>query len=525
MSLSCKKSMTHTPFSATTPEHLKASLRSYDLVLELLSDYQTESPEPIDKKVVLNIETSPIGTCPQREHLRTTFKPLNSYDDSPAEWINQSATPVNLLAISSKVDKAGGPKRWLSPFWIFGEDYVKQIEVAGESCGVRAQGDPNKRLAALIRIYRNDVYSLSFKVPSFKEFTRKREGSVNAKGDHIVSTNSSTKTFGRTTAEQSSSTTTNLRKGSEFNTTVVGGRDGSGYTKLEESAGRNAWEDYLAAKETYTEHGGNPFMSKDVSLTHSDSTQGKEELIFDVKPQEIQPNISLKRNTHEVNFTKAVNDIVNLQQRLVKAWNDIQNWVPKIGWSATVDLSILTGTISGSWGHRLAKESDPRFIAVDPFYDISFDLSILSYKLAVMFGVDFSIPALLDWFGDSKLLEIVLKAEGSISGDVKVSDTLQNFDKNVTALKGTSTVDISVHGRVSALGYYYDAKGGVEGGITFEGQFAASFDSPPTAEGEFFFIETCVYAKFVDGKRGRKTTMWKQTLFKRKTIWQGTLPA
>ncbi len=149
----------------------------------------------------------------------------------------------------------------------------------------------------------------------------------------------------------------------------------------------------------------------------------------------------------------------------MQAWNDIKEWVPKIGWSAELEISLMVGTVSGKWGCRVGNLQGPRFVVVERYVDIFFNVDVVTYKASVMFGVDFGSFDVLDWFGVGKT-EIILKVEGSISGGASVSDTIkanaqQEFTGSDSEVKGNSNVDLFVQGRVMVVGYGYETKVGL----------------------------------------------------------------
>ena len=501
----------------------------YDMVLELVADCASEGPKPPAKVVSLQIEAEYQGSCPVGTHPMVTLTPVGytDLDEGPHVWQSASPAPVKLLARSSPGDKGGGPAKWLSPFWFMAND-VKELTVEAVSCGVRSgTGAPTTCLNGLVRIYRNDVYTLSCTVPPFRKWKRERSASRDLKGVTESKSASSRESFGRTTEEKSSTTRADSRTGDRSSEFAVGGRDGTGYTRLSETAGTKGGTAYVTAEEKHTTRAGLPgVVSRGETLTAKNRTDKGEELAFELEPSELQLKISLKRNGHELDFTKFANDLINLHQRLSKAWNDIQNWVPKIGWSASFELSLLEGEISGQWGHRRTdKWRTEAYCWVERFYEVTFAVKVLSYRAEVSFGVDFSVPDLLDWFGDAKLLEVVLKAAGTISGEATLAETLTGSEPaKPVEIKGESKVELYVHGRVSALGYTYDAKGGVEGGIAFEGELVCSWEQCPRINGTASFRETKVYARFIDGVTGDHSGQYERVIFERKQIWQGSLP-
>ncbi|WP_157237808.1 hypothetical protein [Desulfobacter curvatus] len=519
-SLDCSKKLRKEPFPANAPNHLKNYFSTYDLILEAVSEYKTSDPAPLKNVASLSIETSSIWTCPLGKHILIAVTPLGNYD-AHKTWLNTTVQGYKIEGLSTEKDKAVNIGKWLSPFWVFGDDYIKEFRIDAEGCGVRDEGDPLTNLNALVRVYRKDDYELYFKIPPFKKIKRSRAGSVDAKGNKVISQSESLERGGQMQSESSSVRTVNKKEHTDYTTETLGAKDGAGYTTLSESSGKKKNNDYVAESEKYQEGRG--------SVTVNDSTDEGEEFLFELERQdEIKPTVSLKRNGSEVNFTKAINDIVNLQYTLMQAWNDIKEWVPKIGWSAELEISLMVGTVSGKWGYRVGNLHGPRFVAVERYVDIFFNMDVVTYKASVMFGVDFGSFDVLDWFGVGKT-EIILKVEGSISGGASVSDTIktngqQGFTGNDSEVKGNSSVDLFVQGRVMVVGYGYEAKGGVTGGLKFEGKLTADFDNPPAVDGKFFFEETKIYARFYDAVEGERSKQYERIVFKRKNIWTGKIP-
>jgi hypothetical protein len=149
-------------------------------------------------------------------------------------------------------------------------------------------------------------------------------------------------------------------------------------------------------------------------------------------------------------------------------------------------------------------------------------VKVLSYKLGISFGVEFNIPELLKKYG---LPEITLLAEGTIMGDAGVSKVLVSSEPaEPVAIQGNSKVDIKVRGSVNAFGYRYEAEGGVEGGIQFEGQLLCRWHDCPHIAGKVFFIETKAYARLIDGVSGNHSKRYDKIIFKEKEIWAGQIP-
>lgn len=456
------------------PLYIKANLLLYDAVLELLSSYTNYggNAENAEKKnVKLKISTKTVGKCPLNKHLAIKVAPLNSLDKEDAkEWINKKPETLKIMARPHATDRSLG--KWIAPFWQFGEAQVKQLVVSAESCGVLKKGKPNRALRCLVRVYRDDVYKLTFQVPAFKKIKRERKAAIDVKGTVTKESSSEHSTWGS--------------------------------------------KEYEASNKTST-------TSKGVS-----TSTGSEKFVFDVDEQDdIKPTLSLKRNDKEVDFTKAINDILKLQEKLTESLNEIKKWVPKVGWWVEVDLSILTGEIEGSWGHRYPKTpaDGARYKLVEQFYDIEFKLKLLDFSLTLGAGIDFSSPAVFDWFAGGKALEVILKAEGKLTCEVAVNKTFSSSgESDPVAVAGEGKADIYLQGKITVLAVTYEAKGGVTGGLEFKGSLVGSFLVTPQIDGMIGFVETKLYAKFVDGVREREEE-FEVVIFNKKEIWKGKLPS
>lgn len=511
------------------PMRILPMLARYDAVLELLSaaDETTgDSKDAKEKNASLGLVATRVGTCPLRQHVSLSIVPLNPVDAQDRYVLDGNLCPAPVIVFGRAHASDKGPK-WIAPFWQFGEEQVKQLVVSAESCGVLASGKPNRVLKCLVRIYRDDIYTLKFSVPAFKSFKHDIEAKVDRHGTVSRESSSEVSRFGDKVSVEKHSREINAAKGIDFKSSEYGGVDKQGVYHSQSYGqgvkGNQFSMEQSAARTTQT---GIPGVVRGgTTQTYEIDTKGKETFIGKLEPQEIKPTLSLKRNDIELDFTKAANEILDLQATLTKTFNDIQKWVPDIGLKLKAELSVMTGEISGSWGNRYptAPKDGERYKLVEEFFDIDFNLKVIDYSVELSAGIDFKSPEIFKWVGAD--FDAILKMAGKLSGNASVTAKLTSLTEDkAVKLEGESTLDIYGHGKITAFGVTYEAKGGVTGGIKFEGALVGSLRVVPHIDGEFIFVETIAYANLVDAARER-SRRFQTVIFEKKQIWKGKLPS
>ncbi|MFT3764622.1 MAG: hypothetical protein QM820_03755 [Minicystis sp.] len=510
-----------------TPKWLIEPLGRYDLVLELIADYQTRSADPPEKEVMLHITSYFTGNCQCGQHPLVKMEAIRGADRSEThEWKNPNPPVQKLLARSYFLD-SHFEGFFLAPFWSF--DSVKQIVVTANSCGIRpgGQGMPNATLSCLVNIYRNDVYSLSIKIPSWKSISKSRGGSRNWRGDVVHKSDSSTSTWGRTTREESTKHTVNSGNGTDHTTYKVGGMTGKGqYTVLSETAGTKKGQ-VLLEEGSKTTHRSGGLVRHDRTSSSSDSTEkGKKETLLEKENPEIVPTITFKRNDAEINFTEFINNLFGLYKTLKDAWEELQGWVPEIGWSAKFSLDLFEGSIEGKWGNKLADAPapTPRYMAIRSFYEFSLALTIFNLKLEVSFGVNIQSPGVLDKLLTVKAWELILQAKGTISSKASIKKAFNSAESPTYAkITSDNTIDLVVIARATVAGITADARAGATGGIGFEGDLHCSFHESLYIAGTFKMKKLTLYAQYTNPITGRSGKAEKN-VFEEKVLWKGNLP-
>lgn len=532
-SLSWDKKLTKDQIPTETPERIAKLLKKYDVVLELMADYETtkitidkKNDKTVKKIANLVLDSKMIGTCPIGAHSLVKMQALNPVDNGENKtWINVSKPSVEIMARSIAGDK-GGAAKWLQPFWMFADE-VKEFVVEVESCGVRKSGDINKNLTGLVRIYRNDKFSLNFKFPSFKEYSREWSKNDTGLKESTKKNKYESKTWGRTTYENSNTSVVNESTGKNIQTHTQGKMIGETYYKAEKSMGDKSFDESankrVITKETRTDS---------IAMSRSSAVQydhNKQELTDKAMPQQIRPTIVLKRNDHEVEISKTLNSLIKLQHDLTKAFNSIDKWVPQAGGKVTISISVFTGEIEGEWGNRIIENnSHPRYQVVESYLDLSFKLKVFEYSVDISVGLDVSSPAFMNWFGE-KLFEMVVKAgiklsgEGTITSKVKITSRKPEIQK--IKLEQDNKMDAYLVGKVTLAGKTLEAKGGLTTGIKFEGDLLVGLKTPPQIDGAWVLLPGKIYCYYYNEFSGTSSDEpYEMNVFDGGEIYKGKWP-
>ncbi|MCZ6643285.1 MAG: hypothetical protein O7F71_17050, partial [Gammaproteobacteria bacterium] len=476
----------------------------------------------------VDVSGSTIGNCPVQQHPVTMVTDLSNLS---SEW-NQTGRPglPGPLKLLAPPYARGGKEKWLAPFWP-GEDY-RDVAVFVDSCGVNENAQPVTRLEALVRVYRDDDYSLSIKIPPLGAASLKGSRTTSALGTEKTSFSAEGR-MGSLEGKAERSTTRTEEAGTDLvKTTTMTGYGG----ESDEFSTTTGTKDGKAAVEyslTTTIEDPNAPRGVKKARTYTATVAPGEKLAFTAEdaPMELKPEVKFTRNGGEIDLGKFINDILNLKAHICEAFNNIENWVPKIGWSASLEIAILEGTIEGKWGSRIPKSApaSDRYAPVETWVSIGFEVKVIEVTLTASFGIDFSSPDLFDWFG-VKPYELILKATGSIGASASLSAKVEVSSIDPMALpdapktEGGGKPQFNVHGLISVMGYRAEAKGGIEGGIKIECELRVSLTVVPHIKGNMVMEETKIYAYYVDTISGARSGRYDRKLFDERELWKGTLP-
>lgn len=473
------------------PAKKKRIAQSYDLVLETISDFAIEGRSPAGAKYsVIQATAEYAGGCPDHAPLAYLFKPLNPDPGDPV----QSATLVHKATLNSKVpgkywitDKRNLGAGEVLAFFSRNEEQVKQVEVTFCSCGVPKLPETKKvgSWTGLVRVYRNDTIEMALSFPPLKDKTYKKEGERTDKGWE--------------------STTTKTNKGQSAYTDTVK-RDASGQITGQSSVYQQGW------------------VNQRSTAYERDVTSG---IVTAKEPEKkLKIGLSIKRNGEELNALEAVNKWIesyfSFSKMLFETVSDIQDMIPKIGFTFSCDISVLEGEIHGSVGTRPEKAWDSEaYKWVTTYGSIGFDLKLLGVALKFGFGVEVSTPGMLDWLVSrgEKAFELIVGIKGSLTLEchLKAEKTIfgpndpEEEDTVLASAPVEAVLEVYAQARVTITGRTCDAKAGVEAGITGKGEILLN---PLDIRLGYQVKPGTVYAYFRYPGKGQPSPRWEYQIWK-----------
>lgn len=501
---------------------IKQLLGSDDLLLQTVADYHHDgSYDPAKlKEAEIGIDGTTSPQCSTLEHRKIEWTAVSNPppDAWNREWEgNVSVEPQKLLAKSTRATPQGG---FLERFWPFGgsDTVIYRAEIS--SCGVRDGAKPTTRLRGRVEVQPDVKYEISLKIPSFYKMKREREGNYqfSNKEYNTSSTKSTSYNFGRDATSQTSSSHWNEGEGFSFNTETTSTRVDGGDTHYKSSSkGRKNWTEYTAKQESLTEHG----WVLDTKVTHKDSTEKEPTLEDELKAG---TNISLRRNDEEIDIVKSIENIIKISKEIQKAWDNFEKAVPKIGWHASLEIEIFTGTFSGEWGVRpKAAPTHPRVWETERYFNFNVDIKVFYVKAEVGFGYEFIVKG---WLSKHPALDIRAKVTGSVSVDVPFKTAIEwNKRDTLESTLGVKPISaLTAIAHASAIGYIFEASCNIEAGIEFTGTFKVDFDYSPTCEGKLEWVPITVTVNLQYPMLSSPPPhVWTWPEKKLDPIWSGTI--
>jgi len=502
-----------------TPEHIKSDLGSYDLVFERLADYENNATKP-ETEVQLRIDRKHHGTCPRAAHPFVTL----TGPGADKKWTLKTPEKTKWLALP-EANHSPVSKVLFHPFWFPVSQGVRELVVSYESCACRLGGEKVKnQFKGLVRIYPKDIYELKFTMPPWKSWKGKKEASADITGTTKTSSSKSSEVFGETQSEDSTETEKQSYSGTNLTTTTVGGRDGEDYTKLSQTKGTKDFADTDTRSESVTEGKGvKGVAGHEVTVTESSEDKGKLKLSRAVK---LDLEVSLKKNDRELGITKIVEQVLNRILHVATLVKDaieaLKSLIPKVGWSIDFEMALMEGSITGSWGRRDTAEASggSRYVAVDRFWDITFQVTLFSFKLTLMAGFEVELDG--HWWEAS--LELVAKIEGSLSCEARIGYEYTSAEPGSKApLDVVGKGKLGGYAKATLWGYHLvDLSVEIDGGLRFIAELTLSFEQAPSVSAHLKRLETDVNftCSFKNGKERPATVK----LFDGKDLWSGYLP-
>jgi len=152
-------------------------LGQHDVLLECMADFENDYGINPSKKAKIKVEAlrTPSGTCSVNpDHPGLLFTALRNGDpaDNLPDCLTKETHELELLAPSTR-RSSGRERGWLAAFWNFNES-EKIISVTGSSCAISDVGTANGTLKGLIKIYPQQTWKLTLKIPSFASISNTR---------------------------------------------------------------------------------------------------------------------------------------------------------------------------------------------------------------------------------------------------------------------------------------------------------------------------------------------------------------
>ena len=409
-----------------------------------------------------------IGGAPVVVHGQTshTFKIAYTHG-----WFEQR------LKSSSGLGFGGALKQFFYPAPV-----VYDLRVA--ACGSRKTGATFAALAQSIHAYPGDIFKISLTLPSFKKVEK-----------------------------QSFSGKEGASRVQESSQTVSKGFEGSSHTKGDELRTGGPTQSYAIKEKVVNRHGGVEQTEKvtqgaDGNLTHSDDYKAAK--AGDSAALATTKSIKITRDDGDITSSFKIAEFIDLVADLRAKCMDVIDFIraladksPKIGWSLSFSLELLSGSLEYSWGYK----EWPKDHTVYRYWKIEAALTVISCKLEVAFG--------------AQLLKDKAQIYGSVTADLKVKAS-KEANPDAVGLAASVSAALTPGGEIGVrggLGDWIEVIGKVNAG--FEG--STKIDLSPfkwtfkieLSEGKGTFVARSKLGLSYEGK----ATLWdKRDILSERTI-------
>jgi hypothetical protein len=355
-------------------------IHEYDTILEVLA-----LPLTAGQTKKFHFQADAIvgqGPCEQHKGMDIRVKNMDK-DDTLTENKLNVAPGKNYLVYGKHTigdTHLAKTKGIVSFFWMFidtsSAQYIKEADFTLKSCGSRVDGEkPNSTIKGLIRVYRDDRFTLSFNWKS------KYQNGVGFKR----SSDGKTETYTE-------------RSGSKLTSSYEGG-------------------ELKGLKEE--NHG--MFKNSSYSLDENgDEEVSKGSTKYNAK------TFTIKRNGQELDVAQTVNKVLNIKdmvQDSVDFVKEIKDAIPQVGISGDVSVDFLFGTIEASWGLAKSNDSTKEYVWVEPDFKGSVKVTLIQIEASIKAGIQTASPAFLNWWGE-KLWEFELSFSLGVSGSISLAGAI-----------------------------------------------------------------------------------------------------
>lgn len=512
----------------------RALLGEDDLLIQIVADrlrVDADRQSPDKRIVTFDGRTAP--NCPHGVHSKILWEPDGAGSAGERkEWILSCPAPVEVLA---KADQGTtNPAGFLQRFWTSASSFKKTYRVTIESCGVRSdRKQPTDWLTGRVEVVPNDQFELIWKVMKGGSYNWEKRGYTDITGADVTKNSQSSggSVFGAKKASSSihivdqskgdnyweTTESENTGKDPKTRTTkyTYGTIDGGQVPK------RRPW-----ARETDADLNGLAGQVLDKTAVRYVNSKQK---VVHASLYQISVDISLKRNGVELDPARMVNSILSTVTKLKNGFKEFEEsfreLVPKVGYFAKLDVSVMEGTLTGTWGNTTKMNPDhARIWLAEPQCGINGNLKVIDLTFEAGFGVESRIKG---FFSSKPTLELVLKVSLVLSLEVpwEVSYSHARPKTLRSDLSADGTAVVQAVGRASLLGIVAAASADVSGGIKFSGAAECGLDRAPFIEGELKWKKIVVTVRAESPwtkPYSNEVLEWPKG--EPRPIWQGRLP-
>jgi hypothetical protein len=449
--LEAKKVRRGDPHPDVTDKDITALLLRYDLIIDVAADYPTRENAYPKVKAKIELEAEYHGSkCATQTHPRIWMTPGGEAAELP---------PGGIVVKDTKI----GPKEFVAP--PFKSDFgfasagimalieaikailpfrePKMVEVRADSCGIRARGDGGSRrvnLIALVRIYRNDTWSIGVKLPPLGSYKHERSGTVTGEREQERKTETSS-LFGRNKSSTSSKTSAD---GYEYTTEQ---KHGGQATK--ESFSRKEEGGHVTQEHSWQSRTSQGFKAKgedghfETEVMKELEKQGPVALVISRNGRDFEKEIFGEKKTFK---QKILDGLVKGCEAIAKGIETF-NKIPQFGWKFEFSLSFFAGTIALEVSPLTKPKplADNRYLALGWKVVGKIAMKIIALEASLSFGVDAKA------FGTGAVIKIEGKIglECSVETEIKIDEGKPKVE---VALKPEASVSIKAMAQASFLG-------------------------------------------------------------------------
>jgi hypothetical protein len=224
----------------------------------------------------------------------------------------------------------------------------------------------------------------------------------------------------------------------------------------------------------------------------------------------IKPQLTITHNGVPFKATETINALLSFINSFKGFWDQVQKWVPQVGWSFGFTFETLSGTISVGMGLKSVPGlTSGRCIAVQREFYAKFHCTFLKCTAELSFGVSAA----------GQVARVVGSVTAEVGADYEVATNGEQTGKFraavTTSLKGEVIFTIYVAS--------WECTAEVKASIPFDITGSCSADKPLELKGSLKVDKCQLQITYGESGKVKHLKGTPITLFKSKEIWKGDL--